>query len=608
MQFKKYIIITLLLFIVLFNGIVFAQEIMKLSDIKPGMIGTAYTVFKGYEVEGFPVEVIDVLEDQGLDSSLILIKAGGARIDELGGIAAGMSGSPVYIDGKLIGAIGYGWSFTDNRYCLVTPIEDMLSLLEREEQSVKPANDKLVNLKSSLIISGLRGRALERLKRNLEPYGFDIIPVSGMNTTTSENINSNEIKPGSAIAVQLVRGDISVASIGTLTYRDGNDILAFGHPFLNKGSANYLLSKAHISTIIPSINFPFKIGSPDKDLLGSITVDAGAGIAGKLEKYPRIIPLRISVEDKTLNKKKIVNVQIVKNEELFTPLATNIALQSLDSILDRIGRGAARVKIKLTGNGLPDLAVEQENMFYSQQDIAALSLVDLYQLLNLITTNPFKEINLFDIKLDVEIDDSNSVALVQEAKVLNEKIYPGDTLIVEVTLHPYRQEPIVKTITLDLPEDIDSGMATIVIDGGFYGESQQYLPEDEGNSKPLNQAIIEGYKDFDSMLEDYLKQPLNNELIIQVYPSYPIAEYEEPVPDDNTEVAKEKNKENNERDTSSTVKKQEDEETQENKQENEEFPEIKKKVPTKYVLEGSLALDINIKGETKKNQEEEPRG
>lgn len=599
----KRIISQLSLFIIVvalicFAGInVQAIEIMELAEIEPGMKGIARTVFKGYKVEEFPVEVIDIIQDQGAGKNLILIKAGGEKIEEIGGIAAGMSGSPVYINDKLIGAIGYGWDLSDHRFCLVTPIEDMLELLNGKDSNLEKntglTTSKNSKLRTPLYVSGMSGRSLERIKTDFQKYGFEVLQTGSVSGGTQEK-NPFPLTPGSAIAVQLVRGDINIASIGTLTYIDEEDnLLAFGHPFFNKGKVDYLLSEAYINSVIPSLSFPFKLGSPTSELLGSIRIDRGAGIAGKLKNYPKIIPLRARVTDKDRGVEKGINVQLVKDEDLLSSLVTNVSLQVVDSTLDRIGKGTARVKMKITGNGLPDLSIERENIFYSRHDIAALALTELYQLMDIITFNPFKKINLIDIQLNIEVEEQDSVALVQEARVLNEKVKPGDQLEIEVTIHPYRQEPVNQKYYLQLPEDIEPGMATLVIDGGFTWESYQDFSEEEVNpDQEMKQAISSGYKDFNSILDDFLKKPQNNDLIIQVYPSYPAPDMgappEEVVNDgENIEQSQQKPVEPQSTETGEADQKTDD-------QQLEVKQEIKETFKTEYVLEGSLTLDINI--------------
>lgn len=581
-----------------------AVEVMTLDDIEPGMEGFAKTVFHGYEIEEFPIQILDILEDQGLNTDLILFKASGEQIEKTGGIAAGMSGSPVYINGKLIGAIGYGWTLSDHRYGLITPIEEMLKLFEDNPENIKE-NNKSIKLKTPLLISGMTGRAFNRTKSKFEGLGFQVLQGGGFRSV--EN-TPESLEPGSAIAVQLVRGDVNIASIGTLTYKDNEKILAFGHPFFNKGNVDYLLSRAYINGIIPSLETPFKLGSVSDELLGSVKVDRGAGIAGRLKNYPKIIPLTVKVNDLDRNKTNTVNVQIVKDEDLLTSLITDVSLQSLDSTLDRIGKGTARVNYKITGKGLPDMGIEGNNIFYSRNDIAAVSLYEIYNIIDIITTNPFKKVELIDVKVDIEVENIDNVALVQEAKVLNESIKPGDILEVEVTIRPYRSEPFVKTVSIELPDDMNPGYATLVIDGGLTGETYQTIPDEEVEQEESNQAITGGYKDLESILDDFLKRPKNNELIVQIYPGYPVATVGNQLEGSEAEVASEA--EGNNSGVNDEVNENKNQEALDQDELLEEGisgedEEIKESYPTDYVLEGNLTLDINVEGSNESEEIEE---
>ena len=610
----KHLLLALILIILIFSQAASAQDFMFLEDVEAGMSGYGKTVFSGTEVEEFPVEIISVMRDRSLNEDLILIKVGGEKMEQYGGIAAGMSGSPIYVDDKLIGAIGYGWNYSDHRYGLVTPIGRMLELLEYknllnngiendliEDEEIEDKElennevedislgKKIVRANSPIMVSGIKGRALKRLENNLEDLNLDVITSPGIRE--EDKIESSP-KAGDSIAVQLVRGDISVASIGTLTYVDQGKFLAFGHPFTNRGEVDYLLSRAYINGVIPSSQQPFKLGSPYDRLIGSVSQDRGAGIAGRIDNYPRITPLYISIsEDGEL--KKEVTLQIINDKYLFNSLANSTALQAVDSALDRIGPGSARSTLRIMGRGLPKLHVESTNMYYSQNDIGSMSLYDFSQLLDLITTNPFKEVNLIDIRLELDFEKTDSVALVQEAKVLNEEIYPGDELNVEVTLHKYRDGTKTKELKLKLPEDVEPGLATLFVDGGYTGETVR--AESNGQTQSdggLNEAEIAGYKNFESMLEDYLDSPDNNDLILQLYPSYGGGEYLEssqeapedmPPTEDETPI-KDREESNPRQDKGA-------EPAQENQKDKEE---IKERYETDYVLEGSLNLDLEI--------------
>ncbi|TDP91766.1 SpoIVB peptidase S55 [Halanaerobium saccharolyticum] len=595
---KKVLFYILLVLFLVNNPVLAAENIMPLTEVKAGMTGYGKTVFSGNKIEKFDIEIVDVLDNRSLDEDLILIKLTGDKAEKYGGIAAGMSGSPIYLDGKLIGAIGYGWNNSDHRFGLVTPIERMLKLLENNNNIEKSngnlsdldldldqftPEENIIKTESPIMVSGISGRALDRLKKNLEELNLDVVPSPGIEEVDK---SSERPEPGEAVAVQLVRGDISVASIGTLTYVDQGQFLAFGHPFTNRGQVNYLLSRAHINAVIPSSEQPFKLGSPYNRLLGSVTQDRGAGIAGRIDTYPRITPLYISISENGQLVKE-VSLQIINDEYLFSSLSNTAALQAVDSALDRIGPGSAESRLKIMGRGLPELQIESTNMYYSQNDIGSTALYDFSQLLDLILTNPFKEINLIDIRLELDFSRDDSVALIQEAKVLNEEIYPGDELEVEVTLHRYRNGTETKTLQMKVPDDVEPGIATLFIDGGYTGETMR--PEETAPMQSqggLNEAEISGHKSFESMLTSYLDSPDNNDLILQLYPSYSAPIYQESSEEAPKQNFAEDEGEQNLENKDSNLEQTEEKDLMEE--------EIKERYSTDYVLEGSLNLDLEI--------------
>jgi hypothetical protein len=190
-----------------------AEDTMPLDEVEAGMTGYGKTVFSGTKIEKFDVEIIDVLDNRSLDENLILIKLTGERVEEFGGIAAGMSGSPIYINDLLIGAIGYGWNNSDHRYGLVTPIGRMLKLLEQNNKKEKSNNisemeidiekftpgENIIRSSSPIMVSGINGRALTRLEKTFSELNLEVIPSSGIR---EEDKSLKEPEPGEAVAVQ----------------------------------------------------------------------------------------------------------------------------------------------------------------------------------------------------------------------------------------------------------------------------------------------------------------------------------------------------------------------------------------------------------------------
>ncbi|MBS3811114.1 MAG: hypothetical protein KGY44_04545 [Halanaerobiales bacterium] len=574
----------ILLFLTILSTNVLAENpsIISIDKLQPGQKGIAKTVFAGTEIEEFPVEVVNIVKGQRIESNLILIKAFGDIIDKIGGIASGMSGSPVYIEGKLAGAISYKWENSEHKYALVTPIQEMLDL--KKQGKDLSFYDELNTVQTPIMVAGLSGRSLDNLKDGLAIKDSRII--SGL--SASHHLNTNEdfkFKAGSAIAVQLIRGDVSVASIGTVTLVDKGYVYAFGHPFLNKGESNYLMSGAYIDAIIPSQSQPFKVGSPLDELLGIVQSDRNAGILGRIDQFPNIIPLTVEVKDNSLKTSRVVRTQIVNDEKMLRELGSSVILESIDSTLDRIGEGTSKVNIAVTGSNLPEGKIEKENMYYSNNDIAVATLIDYNRLMDLIVRNSFKEINIFDIKVNIEVDKTDDIALIEEAEILDKDIYPGDTLYLKLVLRPYRANAISRELSIEIPEDINIGMATLTLSAGYGNLLDSRDNQEEEND--MNRAVIEGYKSFEELIEDYLEAPMNNEITLQVYPAF--------ISQDQAGI--EEKAEGSEVEDSNDVQEKETDtgDDQSEAAEPEEKPEIKKKIYTDYVLEGSLALDFEVK-------------
>jgi len=313
---------------------------------------------------------------------------------------------------------------------------------------------------------------------------------------------------------------------------------------------------------------PFKLGSPG-ELKGIITQDRTAGIAGRVNEFPNVVPLEVNVFDHNLNKKEKYNLQIVQNEDLIEGLASSAVLQAIDSTIDRTGEGTAKVSIEILGNKLPDNIINLENLYYSPNDIAATSLSDFLQSLSLILHNPFTKVNLANIKFNVDIEKRAKVALIEEIKLDKEKVAPGEEVEAEITLRPYRDNLITKKVKLEIPDDIKAGKFEVHVFSGQEANLNRFTPQEEEKSSKSNLV-----KSLDELIEVYQKHNKNNQFVIELRPSY--------TPPSNSHL------ENSE-------EKAKDEEVQEAEDVKEKsFEFVEKAVETDYVLEGTLMEKIEV--------------
>ncbi len=307
-------------------------KIIRAGSVKRGMRGVARSVFQGTKIEEFPIEILGVLERVQGGGDLVLIKVlGGPVVQRNSGIVAGMSGSPVYVGGKMLGAISSSWGFPKEPIGGVTPVTEMIltSLPDRTQKAAPPLKTPSVvafRPKSALLIGGenigkvivsrqkfalrepgtIRMRpastllqlggfspeSLPSLRRIYEPYGIE--PVIG--PASHKSVKSPPLVPGSALGVQLVSGDMDQTAVGTVTFRWGNRILAFGHPMFGQGAVSLPIAAAYVHEIFPSYQRSFKLASPI-NVVGALQQDTQFAIGGTLGAKADTLPMTISLRD-----------------------------------------------------------------------------------------------------------------------------------------------------------------------------------------------------------------------------------------------------------------------------------------------------------------------
>ena len=545
----KIIFILLILFGAGIN-IAYGQSLfMSISEIEPGMKGIGKTVFHGTQIETFQVDIIDIVKGEGGISHFILANLSGDKIKESGGISEGMSGSPVYIDDRLIGAVSFAWEMSEHNLCLVTPIQEMLrifnlpydnSYITSQEYKInnslyftrKKANKIIVKnsvknsnfsgladreeiifypIVSPIIVSGIKGRTFDRLSSSLKKY--NLMPIQGIGFNENIDVNfqevgerpSNKIEAGSAIGIQLARGDVNIISIGTVTYREGDKVLALGHPFLKKGEVSFLLSEVYIYHSFPNMVMPFKLGAP-LNLVGKIVQDREAGILAILNSYPRIIPLKIQVTNINTELSYQTGVQIINDYDLLEPLVSNITVQAIDNALDRIGLGTAQVEIEIKGER-EGQELFRKNMYYSSDDIAIQAITEMPEIIDLIVNNYFEMVNLTEINIDIKIDNKKKIGKIEEIVLENSSIKPGDYLEAIIKIRPFRGDLIEKTMTIQIPSDTLPGEALLMVNGGGELGNQQ---------EEFIDSIKKDYKNLEEIFKDISDRPRGNQIIGEV--------------------------------------------------------------------------------------------
>ncbi|MEI6285566.1 MAG: SpoIVB peptidase S55 domain-containing protein [Bacillota bacterium] len=529
---------------------VFAVDIMPIDQIKIGMQGVAKTVVYGSRIDEFNVEVLGVLKGKGPSGDLILVRTSGALIDQTGGIAEGMSGSPVYINGKLVGAVAYGWGFADHKIGMLTYIGDMLKILDFPD-TVRPAvkepeqpgisdadfnkniedmiakiraqlknnnNESdttiVVNPKMKLFTGGFSDQAVKTLQKRLND--FEIVNYSASDLPSG--VVLSPLKPGATIGAELVRGDTTMGALGTVTYVDGNKVLAFGHPFLKKGAVDLIMTNGYIFQVVNSLDSAFKMGVAGEPV-GIINQDRGAGIAGKIGSFPGVVPLTVSIDDKTSKRKQKYYAQTIIDETLTPELQSQSVVSFVDKTMDRVGQGSAKVTYQITARYMPGVEIKRTNMFYSDKNISAECVGELRELLAELTANRFNPVEILEVDVTVEVTEDKLLTAIIEATAEKTDVHAGDKINIEVTTRPYRGEVIKQTIAYTIPKDQKPGEMMLEVRGG----SQQTLAEMINSQQQLaNADLLQVLKltrikdtSFEEALKEMLASDCNNEIVVE---------------------------------------------------------------------------------------------
>lgn len=463
--------------------------ILPVEQIRPGMTGYAKTVLQGDTIETFPVEVLGVTgnDAQGYQ---ILIKAGGDVMERSGGISQGMSGSPVYLDGRLAGAVAFGKAFNDPRYCFLQPIEAMLALLNpavpRRGLLPAAAREGSLPVGTRLLAGGFTDQALAVLKRDLARQGLDVSEAAVPGTAESVA----DLQPGSAVGVALMTGDLTMGAIGTVTWTDEQGrVLAFGHPFVQRGDADFFLTKAWILASLPNLQTSYKVGSLGAPV-GTVFQDRSAGVAGKIGGRPAAIPVYIAATDMDRSASATARVQVVHDPLLAPDLISAAALSLASKVADTAAGGSSRIffDIAATDSEGKPLRVTRQNMFYSPDKLFDSVTAELQEAVNVFLRNKLEAVRIQQVDVKVDLSTDSLVAEIQSAKVREEHPRAGDTIHLEVTLKPYRVAPMVRTISYKLPEDA-AGTVRLAVKGGA---SLNWIQELLRNQKAAGVPTVDG--------------------------------------------------------------------------------------------------------------------
>lgn len=517
--FLRFSTILLVFLLCGFFGAADAQQLFLPEEVRPGLKGVAKTVIAGNTIETFDVEILGLVPQSPPLSNLIMIRVSGDVIERSGGIAQGMSGTPVYIQDRLLGAIGYTYAQTDHRIGLVTPAVDMFRLYDQVSLPDPILPPGTTTVRSPLVVQGFNDRNRRILSEALGADEVQVMPSMAFSNVYGPVI----LEAGSMIGVQLLRGDFQVASFGTVTHvKNDGRFIAFGHPFTHRGNVDFFASAAYVHYTLPSLEIPFKIVSLGSTI-GKIEQDRAVGLGGGLGSQPEYVAVNIQVKDRDRNIRQTFNVEAVKEPNIMVPLVISSAYQSIDATLDRLGAGTSFVRLEFTAKDFNQRMI-RENLFYSDSDVAVWSLTDLLSGLELLVNNSLQKVDLQEVRIEVEVAQERKTATIEKAIPSTFYAKAGEFVDVDVTIRPYRGPSEIRTLRIEVPQDIAPGLLTVTVRGGgagYYVEKPpihtSLLEIDEGDDEPVRH-LISGAESLDALITEYMDRERNNEIVAEFYP------------------------------------------------------------------------------------------
>jgi hypothetical protein len=502
-----------------------SSRFLPLIAVKEGMRGTARTVFRGTEPEEFKVEILGVLPGGvGPKQDLIIGRLSGGPADRTA-VFAGMSGSPVYIDGKLVGAISYSFPFAKEPICGITPIEQMIAIFEQKrplegrknndpqavsfsELSASTMLPELPKTAASGLVSGIgqnsammavAGQSFQRIATPVTFTGFSqqaldvfgpqllqagLLPVATAGgsaaITPLKKANEKTLVGGASVSMQLTRGDYSLAAAGTVTFRDGEKIYAFGHPFLSLGTSDLPMSESHVITVVPNINNSFKIAVPDA-MVGSMTQDRATGVYGSLGQAPKMVPVRINVRT-SRGQTETLNLEIAKDDFL-TPLLLNMSVYNTIVAQER---GLGDTMVELSGEikvkGQEPIRINRRFAGGNATQLAAASVATPVLVL---MRSRFDDLEIGGIELNVASVDGSKTGVLERMSVDRNRAAAGETVEIQAFARTQSGRIFVQRIPVTIPADTPAGPLSIIVGDGFAlqqaSSMQQFVPRDLGD-------------------------------------------------------------------------------------------------------------------------------
>lgn len=487
-----------------------ATEFFRVEDLKPGMKGIGKTCYQGSRPEEFQVEIIGVMRGITPGGNAILARFSGGPLSETG-VFEGMSGSPVFIDGKLLGAVAFSFPFPKEAIGGITPITQMVDafkelsdysagpkvvlkksmlwnyqlplprnpaeqslMITHREIQMQPAlapfgGHSLIPIATPLSLGGFSPETLKLFAPQFKALGMTLLQgtastslqaVSG--SKTAGPADNSPVEPGSNIVIPLIRGDLDASAGGTVTYIDGDKLYAFGHLLFDLGFTELPMHKGYSLVVFPSLQSSFKLletGAP----VGTITQDRGSGIYGILGQKARMVPLHVHLST-SRGIKKDLSFEVARDNFL-TPLLINLTVfNSIVSTERAMGVQTLQVKGKISIKG--EQAVEIENRFSDDSNAPLFASMSIAIPVNFLLSSGYKNLNLENIDLNISAQEDDRQAMLDSIRFDRTELRPGDAVELQLLYKRPNGEIIQDTYPVKIPSDVTSGPLSLLVADG----------------------------------------------------------------------------------------------------------------------------------------------
>lgn len=533
---------------------------MPVSEIQAGMRGYGLTVFRGTQPERFEVEVIDVLHQFRPDQDLILIRTTHPILTDATTVG-GMSGSPIFLEDRLIGAYAYGWPFGRHPVAGVTPIENMMRELRRtpragsfpgatplsapssaaraeapaergrlaralpagvapylgtsarnafsafDEQAHErielPDGSRLVPASTPLLVGGMDPEVLGEWGRRLEPYGIDVLQAGGAGAPpTSATTAAARFVDGGALAVTLSRGDIASTVVGTVTHVEGNRLVAFGHPMVEGGEVGFPTAVARVLHVLASYQRSFKIAEAVAPL-GTMTQDRQAAVVIDTTLQPAMIPVHLRVTGLPTEQRTEWNFEVASHRAI-TPMVLGGAIQSAVKAIaadNDYVMFEARSRVELEGLGAPIELTDRGFAASGAGGASMLSAIRAFDAIEIAYANPFRDTRLRSIDVEVALRFAHDTAEIVDASVDATEVNPGEPVEVRVVLRRWSGDEEVRRLSVMVPESAAGQSIQILVQPGPDAEIERPEPR---NLDDILEAVRNRYGATDIVLSTRL--------------------------------------------------------------------------------------------------------